>query len=130
MNVLLEQSRVGWKLNIEADPATITIYRKPVKDNGFGKMVPNPFGHPVPISQKVRISYESQAADGAGPGGITEKLNRYIFCDWKGDIKRGDLFTVNGQSYEIGIIDEVRQNKGLVGFRAPLKNIVEEVPVT
>jgi hypothetical protein len=130
LNALLEQSRQGWRLNIEADPTTIIIYRKPIKDNGFGKMIPDPFGSPVPISQKVRISYESEAKDGKGPAGITERLNRYIFCDWKGDIQRGDLFTANGVSYEIGIIDTVRQNKGLVGFRAPLKNVIEEVPVT
>ena len=131
MNPICEQARMGWDETIDANYVMIDIRRKPSKDNGFGKQVPDPFASEVILApQKVRISHESKASDGPGPGGIEENLNRYIMIGFQGNIERGDVFGAYGKTFEIGIVDIIRAGDGIVGLRAPLINVSSEVSNT
>jgi hypothetical protein len=120
MSALLDQCREAWQRTIKENPETIIVYRKAKVSNGFGGMIDDPFGAPVGVAIRIRLSHIQKAGDGPGPGGIAEDLGRYIMSDWKTIIYRDDIFEAIGKTWRVGIVDTIIQHGGIVGYRAPV----------
>ena len=130
MSEYLDQAREGWRKGIDENPVQIVIRRKPQAGDGFDGTVSNPFGTETLSTIKVRISHEAAASDGPGPGGISERMNRYIMVDHLSTIVRGDVFDIDGKTWKIGVVDTIRRFKGIVGYRAPILAIENMEVVT
>jgi hypothetical protein len=134
MNQNLKQARDGVKKIIKESPENIIIIRQPLVDNGFGKMVPDPFGTPEEHNYKVRISHERRQPGSLTPGsaGFSTNLQRFILTDHLADIERGDIFEAIGRSWKIGPVDPLKKFGGIIGYQAPLTDaeIADAEPVT
>lgn len=120
MNELLKQARMAWEKTIAENSVEVTIYRMPLKDNGFDKMVPDPFGVKIPVTMTVRISHEAKVTTGHGVTGYSEGYERYVMVNRDDTILTGDVFDAIGKTWRIGVVDPIYRFEGLIGFRAPL----------
>lgn len=130
MNPLLKQARNGVKKLIEESPETIVIIRQPMKDDGFGGQVPDPFGTPTEHTYKVRIAHERGNPDMLTDtsAGMSTNLQRHLLADYLTDIKHGDIFEALGRSWKIGPVDPLKKFNGVIGYQAPLTDASAAVP--
>jgi len=130
VNPQLTQAREAWQRTIDENPEVIILYRKATRVNSFGETVENPYGLQMPITAKVRISHESKVGEGAGPGGLSEEMNRYIMVNYKTTILHGDVFEAIGKRFRIETVDPIHQYGGIAGYRASLIEAVGEEATT
>lgn len=119
---LLAQKRKGIQSEINRSPEAIIIYRKPLVDNGFGELVENPYGTPIPYNIKCRLSHEKKGPDTevSMPSGLSTALVRFILVDYKTTIKEHDTFEALGKGFRIGKVDPLKKFGGILGYQAPL----------
>jgi hypothetical protein len=120
MSELLDQAREAWQRTIDENSESITFHRKAQVSDGFDGTVDNPFGAETAIIEKVRLSHDAAIADGAGPGGIAEHLNRYLMLSHKSTIARNDVFDAIGKKWRVLSVDKIVKFHGIIGFRAPV----------
>ena len=128
-NAMLKQLRLGISQLINQNKTTIIINRLPLKDNGLGEMLPDPFGVPVDFYVRCRISGEKRypvTLTGVSSGFSTDQ-QMYILCDFAQGIFREDMFVYNDKKYEIGIINAVYMFNELLCYEAPLKEVQDGV---
>lgn len=119
----LRQTRLGITKLINQNKTTIVINRLPLKDNGLGEMLPDPYGTPVDYYVRCRISGEKKYPSTLTPviTGFSEDQQLYILCDFTQGIFRGDYFTYYDNEYEIGPINRIVFLGKTVCYEAPLK---------
>ena len=124
---LLKQARDGVIANINVSPVVIIIQRMPLINDGFGGEVPDPFGTITESSYKVRISHERKgpASFDLVDAGLSTNLSRFIFTDYRADIREGDIFEAIGKNFKIGSVDPLYKYNGIVGYQAPLTEAAE-----
>lgn len=127
----LAQERDGIKKKIDENPTTIIVYRVPLISDGFGGMIPNPFGTEAQHVFRVRISHERKGPDAnvQNPAGLSTGLSRFILADHKSGIEEGDLFDAIGMAWRIGPVDPLYSHGGIKGYQAPLFE-ASEAPAT
>ena len=120
--VLLKQARDGIRRLINENPETIIIYRKELKDDGFGGLIEDPFGDETPHTIKCRLSHEKKFPGNLypSPSGFTTNLSRFILVDHTVTIYEGDLFEAIDKEYRIGAVDPLLKFGGIIGYQAPL----------
>jgi len=126
---LLKQARDSIKKMIDESPENITIYRKPMVDDGYDGEVIDPYGEGIPNYLKVRLSQEKKYANyERAPVGLSTNLVRYIITDYKSIIYDGDTFNSSfDKEFIIKAVDPLIKFGGLIGYQAPL---VEAVTMT
>ena len=125
---ILRQMRIGISQVINQNKTTIMINRLPLKDNGLGEMLPDPFGTPVDYYVRCRISHEKRYPETLSQAnhGFSTNQQMYILCDYAQGIFYLDDFEYAGRRYEIGPINYVMYFGKVVSYEAPLK----EIPVS
>jgi hypothetical protein len=123
---LLDQARKGIKKLIDVNKSIIIIYRKALVDDGFGGLIPDPFGEPIPHSVRCRISHDQVHAPTmqSAPSGFSSDIVRYILIEHNQDIVVDDVFNYNGREYKIGLVDPLEAFGGIIGYQAPLQEAV------
>lgn len=119
---LLVQKRKGIQDKINKSPEAIIIYRKPMTDNGFGDLVEDPYGTPVPYNVRCRLSHEQEGPQTQinAPSGLSTALVRFILVDHKTTIYENDTFEALGKKFRIGVVDPLKKFNGILGYQAPL----------
>lgn len=120
----LKQSRDGIKKHIDESPSIITVWRKAMKDDGFGGTVEDPFSDPSDDTFKARLSHEQKGPELSNevPPGLSTNLSRFILVDYETTIYEGDYFkdAILNKSYRIGPVDPLVKFGGIIGYQAPL----------
>ena len=136
MNGQVTQARRAITFKIKENPSYITVQRTGLVDDGFGNMVPDPFGTPEEKHFKVRISHERAQPEMAqnSSAGLSTNLQRFIIAGYKDEIKEGDVFghDATAKVYRIGPVDPLEKFGAIIGFQAPLVEAVgsDGEPVT
>lgn len=119
---LLNQKRKGLQAKININPTAIIIYSKPMVDDGFGGLIENPYGTPIPRNVKCRLSHEQSGPDTEvnAPSGLSTALVRFILTDHNNKIYKDELFEALGKGFRIGAVDELNKYGGVIGYQAPL----------
>ena len=124
--LLLKQAREGINRLINENSEIIIIYRKPLIDDGFGGLVEDPHGDPVPHEIKCRIFHESKMPGNffPAPSGLSTNLSRAILVEHDVIIFDGDLFEAIEKRFKIGAVDPLIKFEGVTGYQAPLTEAV------
>ena len=119
---MLDQARRGIINQINENPESIIVFRKPVTDNGFEKFVEDPYGTPVPFPVKCRISKEVRGPEGFSPNavGLSTAGSWFITVDWKTIIYKDDVFEARDRQWRIGAVTQIKQYGGVIKYQAPL----------
>lgn len=121
---LLKQAKRGIIKLIRENLSIIIIYRKALKDDGFGGEIEDPFAEPTTNKIKCRISHERQGPEKLNNSavGLSTNLSRYILVDNQTIIYENDSFEEFeiGKAYRIGPVDPLIKFGGIIGYQAPL----------
>jgi len=100
----------------------IIIYRKPVKADGFGGYVEDPYGTPVPYNVKCRISKEVRGLEGFSENavGLSTAGSWFILVDFKTQIYKDDIFEARDRQWRIGAVTQIKQYGGIIAYEAPV----------
>jgi hypothetical protein len=118
----LEQSRRGIQADIDQNPESIIIYRKPMVDGGFDKLVENPFGGETPTPLRVRLSKEARGPEAysSTSSGLRTSETLYILVNHKTMIYINDEFEARDRNWRIGPVSQIKEFGGIVAYEAPL----------
>lgn len=128
--ILLKQARSGIKALINESPFTVTKSVYPLVSDGFGGMVEDPTGTPVPSTIKIRISHERRQTflNSEKPSGLSTDLQRFAMWAYDVTMEEGDSITgIADKNYRIGPVDPLYKFGGIIGYQAKL---IEEVAVS
>lgn len=127
---MLNQARDAIKKMIGDSPEKITLYRKPMVDDGFGGLIEDPTGEDESYELTVRLSQERRFAGNYNPApvGLSTNLARYILSDYESIMYDGETFTSSfDKQYKIGAVNPLIKFEGVTGYEAPL---IEAVNLT
>lgn len=118
----LRQAQEAIGLHIDQSPETVTFQRAPLVDNGFGVMIPDPFGTPTPVSYRVRISHEEFGVrdQQQSPAGLDTALSLWILAPHTATLIEGEAFTARGRQLKVGVVDALKKFGGVQAYQAPL----------
>jgi hypothetical protein len=110
MDARLRQLREGIAMLIAEDPSIIGISRKPMKDNGMGGQVEDPYGTPTTFKARVLLSHESSSVpeNKETPVGLGTNLSMYVLTDHTAPLLEGDTFAALGSSWTVGPLNTLR----------------------
>ena len=122
MSSLLKQKRKRVKKNIGENPATVTVIRKTLIDDGFGGQVTNPAGSESTHEVRVRVAHERRSAPGENlsPVGLSTQLGRMVLAEYDADINEDDIFYHESRYWRVGPVDVVMMFAGAIAKQAPL----------
>lgn len=127
----LYQLRQGIKKVIDANPANVVFMRKPMKDNGLGEMVEDPYGTPDATAVRVRISKERRGPEGSLPieVGLSTAGSFYMLSDYQTPIFKNDTFEWSDRRWRLDAVSRIEQMGGVIAYEAPIIQ-AEEEPTT
>ncbi|MDH4127372.1 MAG: hypothetical protein OEV44_01365 [Spirochaetota bacterium] len=120
----LTQLRKGITAMININPITITTVRMPTKTDPFDatNTIPDPFGTPVTVSIKCRVSHEEKGAFIVTEtnAGMSTNLGRFIISDYQNVLQENMTFTELGKKWRVGAVDPLIKFSDIIGYQAPL----------
>jgi len=123
----LRQARDMIQGIIDESPVSVIVYRDVFIDNGFDRLVADPFHVGAPQNLRGRISHEKKAVEAVATtsAGLSTALSRYFLTNHKTEIREGEVFEAIGKRWRIGPVDVLRKFGGIVGYQAPLVEAAE-----
>jgi hypothetical protein len=125
MGALLDSHYDGIVQLININPVKITWNRYPVKDNGYGELIPDTSAEPERKEAWVRISHEAAKVPTAAvtPVGPSTNLSMYLLALYDTDLQTGDVITADAgliQKWKVGVVDELFIEGECYAKQAPL----------
>lgn len=128
---MLNQLRGGIKTAIDMNPSTVVFMRKPMVDNGLGEMVEDPYGEPVAVTVRGRVSKERRGPEAGTPinTGLSTAGSFFFLTDWKTIIYKNDSFEHSDRRWRLDAVSRIEQAGGVIAYEAPMIQ-AEEEPMT
>jgi hypothetical protein len=113
-------ARLGFERVINENPAYIAPVRKALIDRGDGVMIHEGAPETLP-TVRVRIAYEGALQDReASPVGLSSNLSQFVTMDYLVPLQEGDEFTLEGDSWRVGLVNAHRRFGAVIGATAPI----------
>ena len=125
MGALWDSHYDGIERLISINPVKITWDRYPVKDNGYGAMIPDSAADPEHKEAWVRISHQKDGVQdaAAAAAGLTTNLSMFLIALYDADLHEGDIITAEAgaiQKWKAGVVDELSVEGECYAKQAPL----------
>jgi len=125
MGALWDSHYDGIERLIDINPVKITWDRYPLKDNGYGTLIPDTDAVPQRKEAWVRISHEAAKVQEttAGTAGLSTSLSMFVLALYDVDLHTGDIITANAgaiQTWKVGVVDELSVEGECYAKHAPL----------
>ena len=119
---MLSQLRNAHDVRIKFNVSLAQWYVFPMKDNGFGEMVPNLDVPPTIAQEAVRISHEASSvpANSTGPAGLSTNASYFVELYWNSVIHENDVIVIDGQGRKVGYVDSQKVQNEVYAKHAPL----------
>jgi len=121
-----EQARRMIGKVIEENPSQLELTRPATADNGFGELVPDPFGAATSVKVRGRIAelpYGAYRVDVAtsSDAGVTVKNEQFLLVKHTADLKKGDKLVYNGSNWAVETVQLIFRFGDIVAKQARLK---------
>lgn len=119
---LLLQARVAIAFQIAQSPDSVVIRRPMMIPDGFGGMMPDPFGDTVDATIVGRLSHERQGVNPQQqePAGLDTSLSLFLLWKHSDVVSENEVITARGRLYKVGVVDALKKFNGVIAFQAPL----------
>jgi len=108
---------------IDDNPEWLELSRAALTDNGFGVLVPDPFGARSTVDVRGRIAplplgvQQPQVTD----AGVGVPDRHFLLVLWNADLREGDELAHNDRSWIVGPVESIFRFGAVVAQQAPLK---------
>jgi hypothetical protein len=119
---MLSQLRNAHDVRIKFNVSLAQWFVCPMKDNGFGEMIPNLDVPPTIAREAVRVSHEASSvpSNSTGPTGLSTNASYFVELYWNSVIKENDVIVIDGQGWKIGYVDSQKVQNEVYAKHAPL----------
>lgn len=119
---MLSQLRNAHDVRIKFNVSLAQWFVYPMKDNGFGEMVPNLDVPPTIAYEAVRLSHEAASvpANRTGTTGLSTNASYFVELYWNSVIKENDVIVIDGQGWKVGYVDSQKVQNEVYAKHAPL----------
>jgi hypothetical protein len=128
----LKQLRDSIKFKINESPTDITYDRMPMIDNGYGGLMPDPYGTATQYSDRIRISHEriSVSNNEPSPVGLSTSFGLFALMQYTSDMIEGEEFTDGVTRYKLGPVDQFERFGGVYALQSPLTIVSQSEAAT
>ena len=119
---MLSQLRNAHDVRIKFNVSLAQWFVFPLKDNGFGEMIPNLDVPPTIAREAVRLSHEASSvpANSTGTTGLSTNASFFVELYWNSVIKENDVIVIDGQGWKVGYVDSQKVQNEVYAKHAPL----------
>jgi len=133
-NAALVQARRMIKVVIEENPTQAQLSRQATVDNGYGQLVPDPYGAASIVKARLRIAplpygAAKVAAPSVTDAGVTTTDRQFAMGAHNADMRAGDTLQYNGSTWVLGPVIEIVKFGGVVARQSPMRK-ADDVEVT